>query len=149
MAGKVAYEFGGFRFEPANARLIYGTTVIPLTVKAADTLSVLVRHPDELVAKADLMTAVWPDTVVEENNLNQQISALRKALTQNGNAPLIETVPRRGYRLVGPVRAVAAAVEAPAVVPPPSAERAAETAPPPARTGASNPPTSGSCTARL
>jgi DNA-binding winged helix-turn-helix (wHTH) protein/Tfp pilus assembly protein PilF len=106
MTAKVAYEFAGFRFEPFNARLVYGATVIPLTLKAADTLSVLVTRPDILVTKDDLMAAVWPDAVVEENNLNQQISILRKALAQNGNAPLIETVPRRGYRFTGSVRAV-------------------------------------------
>jgi DNA-binding winged helix-turn-helix (wHTH) protein/Tfp pilus assembly protein PilF len=106
MAAKVAYEFGGFRFEPANARLTYGSTVIPLTLKAADTLAVLVRQPDALVSKEELMAAVWPDTAVEENNLNQQISALRRALSQNGNGSFIETVPRRGYRFVGTVRTV-------------------------------------------
>ncbi len=118
MLAKVAYEFGGFRFEPANARLVFGTTVIPLTLKAADTLTVLVTKPDVLVTKDELMAAVWPDAIVEENNLNQQISALRKALGQNGNAAFIETVPRLGYRFVGRVRAVSTEQEALVVVPP-------------------------------
>jgi len=106
MAAKIAYEFAGFRFEPFNARLVYGTTVLPLTPKTADTLTVLVTRPDILITKDDLMAAVWPDAAVEENNLNQQISILRKALAQNGNGSFIETVPRRGYRFVGAVRAV-------------------------------------------
>jgi DNA-binding winged helix-turn-helix (wHTH) protein/Tfp pilus assembly protein PilF len=109
MSAKLAYEFDGFRFEPLNLRLLYGTTVVPLTVKAADTLTVLVKQPGTVVAKEDLMAAVWPDTVVEENNLNQQISALRRALSQNGTGPLIETVPRRGYRFIGKVRVVSLA----------------------------------------
>ena len=109
-------EFGGFRFEPANARLVYGTTIIPLTLKAADTLTVLVTRPDVLVTKDELMAAVWPDAMVEENNLNQQISVLRRALAQNGNGAFIETVPRRGYRFVGDVRAVATERDVPTVV---------------------------------
>src|SRR5262245_19568172 len=100
-----AFEFGDFRFEPANLRLYYQTHVIALTTKTSDTLLVLVQHPDSLVTKETLMAAVWPGVAVEENNLNQQISTLRKALAQNGGPELIETVPRRGYRFLGPVRA--------------------------------------------
>jgi DNA-binding winged helix-turn-helix (wHTH) protein/Tfp pilus assembly protein PilF len=122
MPEKVAYEFGGFRFEPANARLLYGTAVIPLTLKAAETLAVLVTRPNVLISKEELMAAVWPDTAVEENNLNQQISVLRKALTQNGDGQFIETVPRRGYRFVGRVRAVVVEPEGPAITASPETE---------------------------
>lgn len=120
MATRVAYEFGGFRFEPYNARLIYATGVILLPSKAADTLAVLVRQPDVLVSKEDLISAIWPDTVVEENNLSQQISTLRRLLSAEGGA-FIETVPRRGYRFVAAVRAIAVPDPALEVSPPASA----------------------------
>jgi DNA-binding winged helix-turn-helix (wHTH) protein/Flp pilus assembly protein TadD len=86
--------------------------IVPLTVKAADTLTVLVQHAGTVVTKEELIAAVWPDTVVEENNLNQQISLLRRVLPRN-NGPLIETVPRRGYRFVLDVRTVPLSVLAP------------------------------------
>ena len=79
----IAYEFHGYRFEPFNARLLAGPDVIPLTAKASDTLLVLVQKPDVIVTKQDLMAAVWPGVAVEENNLNQQISTLRKALSRD------------------------------------------------------------------
>lgn len=103
---KVAYEFSGFRFEPFNLRLLHRGRVIPLTGKSVDTLLVLLQHPDTLVTKETLMAAVWPDLAVEENNLNRQISILRKALAQDSEPELIETVPRHGYRFAGPVRPV-------------------------------------------
>jgi DNA-binding winged helix-turn-helix (wHTH) protein/Flp pilus assembly protein TadD len=113
---QVAYEFGGFRFEPFNLRLLYQERVIALTGKSADTLLVLLQHPDTLVTKDALIAAVWPDSVVEENNLNQQISTLRRALAQNGGPELIETVPRRGYRFIGPVRSIDLASPSPLLV---------------------------------
>jgi DNA-binding winged helix-turn-helix (wHTH) protein/Tfp pilus assembly protein PilF len=103
---ETAYEFGDYRFEPFNDRLVHHGRVIPLTAKASATLRQLVVRPDVLVSKETLMAAVWPDASVDENNLNQQISLLRKALGQNGSGELIETVPRRGYRFVAPVRAI-------------------------------------------
>jgi DNA-binding winged helix-turn-helix (wHTH) protein len=54
------------------------------------------------------MAAVWPDTAVDENNLSQQISLLRKTLGRDREQELIETVPRRGYRFVAPVRKIEA-----------------------------------------
>jgi DNA-binding winged helix-turn-helix (wHTH) protein/Tfp pilus assembly protein PilF len=119
-----AYTFADFRFEPSDLRLVYQTRVIPLTARAADTLLVLVQHPDSVVTKEALMAAVWPGIVVEENNLNQQISTLRKALCQNGGPELIETVPRRGYRFLGPVRAVdSATIDSPTATRPPDSAR--------------------------
>jgi len=106
MSRHIAYEFHGYRFEPFNARLLAGQDVIPLTAKASDTLLALVQRPGVIVTKQDLMAAVWPGVAVEENNLNQQISTLRKALSRDDDVVTIETVPRRGYRLVGPVRAI-------------------------------------------
>ena len=78
---------------------------VPLPPKAFDTLLLLVRERGNLVAKDRLLRELWPDSYVEENNLNQYISTLRKALGENGSGSrYIETVPRRGYRFVAEVR---------------------------------------------
>lgn len=102
------YEFGPFRLETKERRLLRDGRPVPLRGKVLDTLCVLVSRPGRLIEKDDLIAAVWPDTVVEENNLAHNINALRKAL---GDAALIETVPGRGYRFLGAglVRVVAPA----------------------------------------
>jgi TolB-like protein/Flp pilus assembly protein TadD len=77
--------------------------VLPVTPKALDVLAALCAQPGEVVTKDELMRRVWPDTFVEEANLTVHVSALRKALgTQANGRPWIDTVPRRGYRFVGP-----------------------------------------------
>ena len=110
MTSQVIYEFAGFRFEPQNLRLIHGAQVEDLNGKAAEVLLVLVRQPNTLVTRQTLIGAVWPDVAVEENNLSQQISLLRKVLSLPGGRELIETVPRHGYRLVAEVRTIEPAV---------------------------------------
>ena len=98
------YEFGEFRLDAADRLLFRGGEVVPLPPKALDTLVVLVEHGGRVVSKEDLMQAVWADAFVEENNLNQAISAVRKALGQSAGGPsFVETVPKRGYRFVVPV----------------------------------------------
>jgi DNA-binding winged helix-turn-helix (wHTH) protein/alpha-beta hydrolase superfamily lysophospholipase len=105
----VVYEFGPFRLEPREHRLVREGRPVPLTGKAFDTLCVLVERHGTLVPKRDLMNAVWPQTTVEENNLDRNISTLRKALAdQASGQSLIETVPRLGYRFVAPVTEIAA-----------------------------------------
>lgn len=108
---KHLYEFGAFRLDPEECLLLSGDgTPVPLQPKAFDILLALVRNGGHLVKKEDLMKAVWADAFVEEGNLTQNISLLRKALGErkNGHAPqFIETVPRLGYRFVAPVRTVA------------------------------------------
>src|SRR5688500_10276390 len=99
------FEFGPFRLDTDERKLLRQGETVPLTPKAYDTLLALVQRPGQIVEKADLMRMVWPDTVVEENNLNQTVSAVRKALAAQ-SAELIETVPRRGYRFRGGVDAV-------------------------------------------
>lgn len=98
------FEFAGFRLDPQSRRLFRGAEVVPITVKAFDTLAVLVEHAGTVVDKDDLMRCVWPDAVVEEANLSQQIFLLRKSL---GEGPrdhrFIQTVPRRGYRFLADV----------------------------------------------
>jgi TolB-like protein len=103
------YEFGEFRLLAAQRSLTArgDGRPIELTQKAFDTLRHLVQHPGELLDKSALMAAVWPNVVVEENNLNQVISALRRALGDgSGGRRFIVTVPGRGYQFVAPVREV-------------------------------------------
>src|SRR5215831_19185231 len=101
------YEFGDFRLHAAQRRLTARADGRPieLTSKALDTLHFLLQHPGELLDKSTLIAAVWPNVVVEENNLNQVVSALRRALGDgSGGRRFIVTVPGRGYQFVAPVR---------------------------------------------
>ena len=101
----VVYEFGPFRLEPSEHRLVREGRSIPLSGKAFETLRVLLERPGTLVLKKDLMSTVWPETAVEENNLDRAISAVRKALGESSTSrQYIETVPRKGYRFVAEVR---------------------------------------------
>src|SRR5258708_28033186 len=98
------YEFGPFRLEVREHRLVRQGRPIPLTGKAFETLRVLLERHGTLVSKSDLMNAVWPETTVEENNLDRNISAVRKALGERASGRrYIETVPRAGYRFVAQV----------------------------------------------
>jgi len=104
----IVYEFGPFRFELKEHRLVCGGNSIRLTGKAFDTLSVLIERHGTLVSKRDLMNAVWPEITVEENNLDRNISTLRKVLGDKATGgQFIETVPRMGYRFVAPVTEIA------------------------------------------
>src|SRR5205809_133103 len=99
------YEFGGFRLETSR-RLLTTRDGMPvaLTPKALDTLVYLVEHRGKVVTKEALLEAVWPDTQVEENNLNQNISALRRALGgARSENRFIVTVPGRGFNFVATV----------------------------------------------
>jgi DNA-binding winged helix-turn-helix (wHTH) protein/tetratricopeptide (TPR) repeat protein len=96
------YEFGPFRLDPAERRLLRGNEIVALTPKAFDTLHLLVRNSGRLLEKDDLIRLLWPDTIVEEGSLSNHIFLLRKAL--GDDLAFIETVPRRGYRFVGAVR---------------------------------------------
>jgi len=96
------YEFGPFRLEPAERKLLRGSEVVVLTPKAFETLVLLVRNSGHLLEKDELIRMLWPDSFVEEGNLSNNIFLLRKAL---GDDPeYIETVSKRGYRFVGAAR---------------------------------------------
>jgi DNA-binding winged helix-turn-helix (wHTH) protein/TolB-like protein len=83
---------------------MYGDQQVALTAKAFDTLLHLVRHRGETISKSDLMNAVWADSAVEENNLTQQIAALRRAFGERPNDHrFIVTVPGRGYCFVAEI----------------------------------------------
>jgi adenylate cyclase len=77
---------------------------VPLGSRALDLLGLLAGRPGELISKDEIMTAVWPRTVVEENNLTVQISALRRVLdVGRPQGSCIQNVPGRGYRFVASV----------------------------------------------
>ena len=96
-----SYEFGRFRLNTAERVLLREGELVALTPKVFDILLTLVENCGQVVSKEDLMKRVWPDTFVEEGNLTQNISLLRKALGESpGGVQFIETVPRRGYRFV-------------------------------------------------
>jgi DNA-binding winged helix-turn-helix (wHTH) protein/dipeptidyl aminopeptidase/acylaminoacyl peptidase len=97
-----SYEFGPFRVDVEQSTLLQDGRPIPLTPKAFDTLVLLVENAGRLLEKEAMMERLWPGTFVEEANLANNISLLRKALGDSGN--LIQTVPRRGYRFIGELR---------------------------------------------
>jgi eukaryotic-like serine/threonine-protein kinase len=102
------YEFGPFCLNPLKRIVLLDGEPLPLTPKCFDILLVLVEHAGEVLVKEELMELVWPDTVVEEGNLNRNISTLRKALGESPNDHrYIVTVPGRGYRFVAEVREIA------------------------------------------
>jgi DNA-binding winged helix-turn-helix (wHTH) protein/pimeloyl-ACP methyl ester carboxylesterase len=104
-----AYRFGPFHLDVRERRLSRGCDVIPLRLKVFDTLRVLVENAGRLVTKQELLDTVWPETTVEENNLNHNVSVLRKALGDRATGQqYIETIPRVGYRFVAMVEARAA-----------------------------------------
>lgn len=98
------YRFGPFQLDVRERRLSRGGEVIPLRLKVFDTLRVLVENAGRLVTKQELLDTVWPETTVEENNLNHNVSVLRKALGEKATGQqYIETIPRVGYRFAAAV----------------------------------------------
>lgn len=98
------YRFGPFQLDIRECRLSRGSDAILLRPKVFHTLRVLVENAGRLVTKQELLDAVWPETAVEENNLNHNVSVLRKALQEKATGQhYIETVPRVGYRFVAPL----------------------------------------------
>jgi len=97
-----AVEFGRFRLLPHRRELRADGIAVELGSRAFDVLTVLTEARGALVTKDEIMARVWPDTVVEENNLVVQISALRKALGEDRD--FIRTVSGRGYRFIAEIR---------------------------------------------
>ena len=101
------YEFGPFRVDTLKRLLLRDGQTVPLTAKAFDTLLTLIQHSGQDLDKDELMKTVWPDTIVEENNLTQNVSMLRKALGDSKSEHrYIVTIPGRGYRFVATVKEV-------------------------------------------
>src|SRR5258708_11106449 len=104
------YRFGQFVLDPRKRTFLRGDTPVSLTPKAFDVLTFLAQNPNRLVTKEELLQAVWGDTFVEEGNLTQYISHLRKALGDNSeDSRLIVTIARKGYQFTGNVAATEAA----------------------------------------
>lgn len=103
----MVFLFGTFELDTTERRLRRQGEVVPLRAKIFDTLCALVEHHGHLVHKDDLMQRLWPDSVVEENNLDHNISKLRRSLSEaDDGVRYIETVPRQGYRFVAEVTVV-------------------------------------------
>lgn len=119
------YRFGAFTLDPVAKVLFRDGQPVHVPRKAVETLLVLAGNAGQVVTKEEIMQAVWPDRVVEEANLAQNIAVIRKALgAQPGSPAHIETFPGRGYRLEGPVaRTVSSEVEQTAAAPSAAAPR--------------------------
>ena len=97
-----SYEFGGFRFDSLKRQLRDAEgKLLELPARSIDALQFFLERRGQDVSKEQLTKALWPNTVVEENNLNQAIFALRRALGDDANAPrFVMTLPGRGYRFI-------------------------------------------------
>src|SRR5712675_1686067 len=104
------YRFGQFVLDPSGRTLSRANSPVSLTPKAFDVLLFLAQNPNRLVTKEELLQAVWGDTFVEEGNLTQYISHLRKALGDNSeDTRLIVTIARKGYQFTADVTVAEAA----------------------------------------
>jgi TolB-like protein len=106
---RVVYEFGEFSLDTEQRRLVSTADgrLVPLSRRAFEALLYFLEHPGQLLDKATLLRAIWPATVVEENNLNQSISVLRRALgDESREHRYVATVPGRGYQFIAAVRAI-------------------------------------------
>src|SRR5215213_756489 len=103
------YEFGPFRLDPAQRLLLRAEEHVRLPPKAFDLLLFLVQRSGQLVGKEEVIRHLWPDSFVEEGNLTNNISILRKELGDAGRDPkYIATVPKHGYRFVAGVKVLPA-----------------------------------------
>lgn len=101
------YQFGEFELDTTELVLRRQEEIVPLTPKALQVLTFLVKNSGRVVGRKKLLEALWPDAFVEDSNLTVAISTLRKALGENGNGNrFIETVAKRGYRFVPSVKFV-------------------------------------------
>src|SRR5437870_11055393 len=104
---QTSYEFGPFRIDARERRLLRNGEVVPLTPKVFDILLVLIQNSGHILTKDEVMKLVWPDTAVEEGNIARNISTLRNALGERPReSKYIETVPWRGYRFIASVKEV-------------------------------------------
>src|SRR5260370_256051 len=98
------YRFGPYVLDPQRRTLYCNELAVPLTPTALDVLLFLAQNPNRLITKDELLRAVWGDTFVEEGNLTQYISHLRKALGGNSeDSRLIVTISRKGYQFTADV----------------------------------------------
>ncbi|HEY0701460.1 MAG TPA: winged helix-turn-helix domain-containing protein [Candidatus Acidoferrales bacterium] len=112
MPVKGLYRFDEFKLDPAKRSLLRNNLPVSVTPKAFEILSYLVANPGRVVTKEELLAAVWPDSFVEESNLAQHISWLRKAFADR--AGYIATIPGRGFQFTATVQVETAGGDAPA-----------------------------------
>src|SRR4051812_30274033 len=100
---KELYEFGQYRLDSSKRLLTRDGETVTLAPKTYELLLLLVQSEGRALSKRELLSALWPDTFVEEANLSYQITTLRKALGEEGDH-WVETVPKHGYRFTAAVR---------------------------------------------
>jgi class 3 adenylate cyclase len=123
------YALGPFRLDTQDGLLLHGSEPVALGRRAIALLRALVERPGALISKDALIEAAWPGQAVEESNLTVQVAGLRRVLGKaSGGDRWIETMPRRGYRFIGPV---VTEVEKGVKAPPPQADAAPDSAPTP------------------
>jgi pimeloyl-ACP methyl ester carboxylesterase/DNA-binding winged helix-turn-helix (wHTH) protein/class 3 adenylate cyclase len=103
--GKI-YGFDRFRLDARERLLFDGTRTVPLAPKVFDTLLLLVENAGRVLSKERMLKEIWEDSFVEENNLAQNISYLRRVLGETKDKKFIETVPKFGYRFIAPVQLI-------------------------------------------
>jgi DNA-binding winged helix-turn-helix (wHTH) protein len=103
--GKI-YSFDKFQLDPDERLLFDGVKTIPLAPKIFDTLLLLIENGGRVLSKERMLKEIWEDSFVEENNLAQNISYLRRILGETKDVKFIETVPKYGYRFIAPVELV-------------------------------------------
>jgi DNA-binding winged helix-turn-helix (wHTH) protein len=102
--GQAGFQLGGWRVDPAACELRDGETTIRLRPKVMDLLAVFARNPGEVLSKHCLLDLVWSDVTVGDASLTVAVGELRDALGDHLDKPeFIETIARRGYRLIAPV----------------------------------------------
>src|SRR5438105_5988090 len=107
MTLRTIYEFDDFRVDTGQFLLMKDGGTIAITPTVFRILLALLERAGETVTKDDLMKFVWPDSFVEEGNLNRNVSTLRKILEEKPcDHKYIETIPKTGYRFITPVRRV-------------------------------------------
>lgn len=104
-SGKI-FSFDRFRLDAEERLLFDGERAIQLSPKVFDTLSLLVANGGRVLSKERMLKEIWEDSFVEENNLAQNISTLRRILGETKDVKFIETVPKYGYRFVAPVEII-------------------------------------------
>lgn len=103
--GPICFRFGPFLLDTMQHALLKKGRAVPLTPKTYDTLLVLVQNSGRMLSKEELMHTLWPDSFVEESNLTQQVSLIRRALGDSAGDPrYVVTVPSRGYRFIAEVK---------------------------------------------
>src|SRR4051812_5692783 len=107
LSGNKVYEFEDVRLDAGHLLLFRGQQQLSLTPKVVETLLALIERHGEILTKDELMALVWPDSIVEESNLSQNLYLLRKTLgNKSDGKPFIETLRRRGYRFSAEIRVV-------------------------------------------